>query len=323
MKQFIWPLLGLLFIINQAKAQDSLETITAASGDGIFSLLRKQGINPAKYYEEFLMLNQGNIKNGSELFIGRDYLIPHAPDSFKNMGRLVNLADQNETAIFKNEFVKLNLKSDKLKNAVYYLISENNLGDNKFTDDITLNLARQLLINGARVYLIVGGGDDSTPIVSKETATESDVIEEDKIMMKKTQSYVEVINKRYLKYSTKYQRLLVVRSNGLTSRQNLDVSIFHHDKSEEGQKFAENIEEVFLANGIKSRSFDEHTDVFADKNNLFLAKNILAPITIVEIGDFRSDHNQKKISVRSDKKALAKWLTSGLFKDYADLEIEE
>ncbi len=320
MKQFLYPLLGLLFIGNQVAGQDSLETAVATSGDGIFSLLRKQGINPAKYYEEFLGLNQENIKNGSELYVGRTYTMPEAPDSFKNMGRLVKVAENTESPIFDKELAKLNSKSDKLKNAVYYLISEDDKGDNKFSADITLNLARELLVNGAKVY-ILEKNNESTDVAQQKTGSEDEG--EDDVLMKTTQSYVSIINKRYLKHSTKYQRLLVVRSNGLTSSRNLDVSIFHHDKSEEGEKFAKNIQSVFKENSVKSRSFENYAELFDDKNNLFLAKNTLAPITVVEIGDFENNLNQKKFSVRSDKEALAKWLTSGLFKDYADLEIEE
>lgn len=324
MKHFLFPLLGFLFIGFHANGQDSLETTVAKSGDGIFSLLRKHGINPASYYAEFLALNQENIKNGSELYIGREYLLPDAPDSFKNMGRLIKVPENTESSIFEKELAKLNSKSNTLKNAVYYLISENDGENNMFIEDITMNLAKELLVNGARVYIIKqsqDGSEEDHTSSDMEAQTETDHKESQ--LLANAQNYVDVINKRYLRHSKKYQRILVVRSNGSTSSRNLDVSIFHHDKSEEGQKFAENIQSVFRDNGIKSRSVENLADVFEDKNNLFLATNTLVPITIVEMGDFKSNQNQKKISVRSDKQALAKWLTNGLFKDYADLEIEE
>ena len=36
--------------------------VVAEQGDGIFSLLRKQGLDPAKHYGEFLELNSDKIK---------------------------------------------------------------------------------------------------------------------------------------------------------------------------------------------------------------------------------------------------------------------
>mgnify|MGYP000150321897 CR=1 FL=1 len=37
----------------------------------------------AKYYAEFVELNKRNLINGSELHLGREYIIPYAEDSFK------------------------------------------------------------------------------------------------------------------------------------------------------------------------------------------------------------------------------------------------
>ncbi len=51
--------------LNNVLAQDSLQTVVAKNGDGIFSMLRNEGINIVKYYAEFIELNQDNIKNGA------------------------------------------------------------------------------------------------------------------------------------------------------------------------------------------------------------------------------------------------------------------
>ena len=40
-------------------------TVIAESGDGIYSILRKQGVDPVKYYQAFIELNEENIKDGS------------------------------------------------------------------------------------------------------------------------------------------------------------------------------------------------------------------------------------------------------------------
>ena len=81
-------LLTLLALISFRSAipQEPLQTIVAKNGDGIFSILRNEGIEIEKYYGEFLELNQDKLKNGSRLVIGETYRIPNAPDSFKNRG---------------------------------------------------------------------------------------------------------------------------------------------------------------------------------------------------------------------------------------------
>ena len=68
-------LLLFLFISFNGFSQDSLQAVVAKNGDGIFSMLRNEGIDIVKYYSQFLDLNQDKIKNGSHLIIGEEYII--------------------------------------------------------------------------------------------------------------------------------------------------------------------------------------------------------------------------------------------------------
>jgi len=221
MKYFLATLMWVLFAVCKVNSQQSLDSIIAKSGDGIFSLLRNEGISPSKYYAEFVSLNKDKIKEGSKLKVGEAYLLPYAPDSFKNMGRLIAVSNEVETAIFKNGIANLSLESEKLKDAVYYLISQQkdtDISTKKFTDAMIKDLARR---------------------------------------------------------------------------------------------------------STRKLSIENKKRAFQDKDNLFFAKNILPAITVVEIASPQNKGNVKVLSVQSDKKALAKWLSNGIFEDYAELEIEE
>ena len=48
-------------------AQDSLQYVIAQKGDGILSLLRKQGVNPYDVYDEFISLNIENLRDRCSL----------------------------------------------------------------------------------------------------------------------------------------------------------------------------------------------------------------------------------------------------------------
>ncbi|MBC2837823.1 N-acetylmuramoyl-L-alanine amidase [Robiginitalea sp. SC105] len=56
--------------------QDSLLQVVAEPGDGIFSLLRKHGADPARHLEDFIALNQPHLGEGKSLYEGATYLIP-------------------------------------------------------------------------------------------------------------------------------------------------------------------------------------------------------------------------------------------------------
>ncbi|MEX0363290.1 MAG: hypothetical protein AB3N10_20110, partial [Allomuricauda sp.] len=81
-------------------AQDNFYTVKAEKGDGIFSMLRKQGLDPVKHYEAFIDLNKNNIKEGSLLQISKEYRIPVTNDSYKSKGIRVLAAQQAEEPIF-------------------------------------------------------------------------------------------------------------------------------------------------------------------------------------------------------------------------------
>ncbi|KQC31048.1 N-acetylmuramoyl-L-alanine amidase [Flagellimonas eckloniae] len=292
-------------------AQENEHKVIAEQGDGIFSILRKQGLDPAKYYEKFITLNIENIKDGSMLHVGREYIIPKAKDSFKETGVRVQMSNGTVDPIFDAELATMSRKSNSLKNAVYYLIAENKIeAENKFTDDIIKSLAAELMVHGATVFVIESGDEK---VVERKPLSE----------VEKMGAYVETINKRYLQNNGKYQRLLIIRANGLIKNGNMDVAVYHHNKSEKGQRFAENIQSVFKRNSISNRSYKDINTIFQDKNSLYLAKNTLPAITLLTIDSGSKISKKDGIPVRSDKKSFTNWVTSGILKDYADLSIEE
>jgi len=314
-------LLGTLVIQGQANNN----IVVAEKGDGIFSILRKQGLNPAKYYAEFVKLNEKNLRNGSELHLGRAYLIPYAEDSFKRTAIHVQADEDKEESIFKSELATISPKSAKLKNAVIYLISGNSptqssTSVNQITNEITLNLAQELMVHGAQVYLIKSEAEQKHVLVKQ---TENKNTEGAMADLSQMQEYVETINKKYLKHQGKYQRLLITRVNNNITEKHCEVSVYHHNSSENGRSIAANIQRIFNENSIKSKPFKEYTEIFTDKNNLYLAKNALPAITLIDIGNTKKPTVKDAILVKSNQELLSNLIASGVLNDYTDLEIEK
>ncbi|WP_420320475.1 hypothetical protein [Flagellimonas sp.] len=287
--------------------QTDFYDVVAEPGDGIYSILRKQGLDPVTHYETFLKANLENIKDGSQLHVGRTYKIPVVDDSFKKTGVKVQLQDEEETPIFDVELANMSLKSRTLGNAIYYLILENPASKNKFIEDITNNLAASLMVHGAKVYVFGSEEENLGDTTPKE----------------KMGQYIDAINKRYLQNAGKYQRLLVIRANGLIENGKMDVAVYHHQKSENSQRFAENIQKAFKANSVSSKSYEEADRIFEDQNSLYLATNTLPAVSLLTIDGNPKTNNKKGILVSSDKNAFTNWITSGILRDYAELTIED
>jgi len=81
--------------VGSISAQDSLITVTAEKGDGILSLLRKQGVNPYERYDDFIAMNMDNLRDSVHLYEGRTYRIPSiATDSVVVVDSLQQQAEE-------------------------------------------------------------------------------------------------------------------------------------------------------------------------------------------------------------------------------------
>ncbi len=293
-----------LLCLNNVLAQDSLQTVVAKNGDGIFSMLRNEGINIVKYYAEFIELNQDNIKNGSHLIVGEEYIIPDAPDSFKRRGTKIVMPDAKEIPIFKGELASLRIKDSTLKHAVFYVLTNKvkgvEEGAKKSKDGISVRMARKLLQSSARVYLLYSSPSDSLDLID----------------------FVSVINKKYLKHNGDYQRLLVINTDDMSTKSKTDVTVYHYAESKEGKEFADNILKVFGKNTIKYTSLNEYSEVFIDAKNIAFAKNILPTITFIDMG-VKGANNKKTLKVTTNKKNIADLITSGILSDYSNTEFED
>ncbi len=292
-------------------AQSDYYLVKAEPGDGIYSILRKQGLDPVAHYEKFVNLNIANIKDGSRLHVGREYKIPNVLDSFKKTGVVVKLESEGETPIFDEELGQMSLKSRTLKDAVYYLIVESASMKNNFITDITKNLAASLMVHGAQVFVF--GNIKVNTSTGQPENTEKEKLEE----------YIDAINKRYLQNAGKYQRLLVIRANGSVENGKMDVAVYHHGKSKNGERFAKNIQEAFKNNSIESRSYKNVERIFQDQNSLYLATNTLPAVSLLTIDNGSKTLKKDGIKLRSDKKAFANWITNGILRDYAEITIDE
>lgn len=325
MKHFFW--LFCLVFPTFILGQDNYLTVVAQQGDGIFSILRKEGLNPAKYYEAFVTLNEENLRNGSELHLGRTYRIPPAEDSFKKTGINIALESKQEGAIFEEELAQLNHKSEKLKDAVIYLISGSDLLDetptnNSVTEEINKRLAKELIVHGAKVYMI---SSEKERIPVKSGNLENGATEGAMAGLEQMQDYLETINKKFLQHSGKYQRLLITRVKGEITNSYCDVSIYHHVASKDGKRIANNIQNLFQEQSIARKTVDQYKEIFTDKHNLYLAKNALPAITLIELetSSEKSLANKNTMIVRSNKALFTDLIANGVLNDYAELNLQD
>lgn len=305
----IYTVLFVFFtLIQLGISQEENKTFIAEKGDGIISILRGEGLDVNTYYQKFLDLNEGNISNGSLLKLGKTYKIPAGPDSFRNMGRKINVAENVESAIFDTKLYSLRKKDTLLRNTVYYLLFDkfnetdlkhvNATSENR--NEIALAIAEELLEQGARVFLFEYNQENAASLGD----------------------YVAAINTRFLKFKNEYQRLLVLDvDNGDFGKTSI-VSIEHNQKSEEGKKFANNLARIFKNQKMKLNDKTNKDGVFNDKTNIYLANNVLPAMTYIKIDNFSKNVVDKEIA-KTNKTKFVDILTTGIQIDYSNIVIED
>lgn len=320
-----------------AQGRDSLEIAIAQKGDGIYSLLRKQGVDPYDLYDDFVALNQENLRDSVHLYEGLAYKLPTAVVKTDDIPKL-----KTETKsvagvtypIFGEAHKRIDIKSERLKGTVYYLISGHGgpdpgamttyvstpISEDEYAYDVTLRLARELLSHGAKVYVIVrdpndGIRDDRILEMDKDEVTYPN----EKIplnQLARLKQRVRAVNKLYQKHKGQHQRLIVTHVDSRTKGQNIDVFFYHHEKSSSGKKLAESIHKTFQKKYKKYQPNRTYSGTFEDRSSLYMVKNTYPAMAYIEIGNIRNKKDQRRILDADNRQALAKWISEGVILDY-------
>jgi len=328
-------------------AQDSLVVVTAEKGDGILSLLRKQGMNPYEVYDDFIALNIGNLRDSTHLYEGREYIIPNIieadkvvlVDSIQKTGTQIKKIESEEFSIFGDKHSTVFMKSQKLKGAVYYLVSghggpdpgamadyaNGSITEDEYAYDITLRLAKELLSHSASVYIIIRDPNDGIrdgrilKIDHDEVAYGNETIPLNHLARLKQR--VDIVNELYVKNKGKFQRLIVTHVDSRSVGQNIDVFFYHHEKSRNGKKLAESIHKTFQKKYKKYQPNRNYTGTFSDRTELYLVRKTYPAMAYIEIGNIRNKKDQKRILEPDNRQALAKWISEGVILDFEGGEI--
>ncbi|MGB6154188.1 MAG: N-acetylmuramoyl-L-alanine amidase [Pricia sp.] len=322
-------------------AQDSLQTVVAEKGDGILSLLRKQGVDPYATYDDFIAMNLDNLRDGVHLYAGREYQIPLADldtvtvvDAIQKKTSEIKNIKTREIPILGKKHATVLMKSERLAGTVYYLISGHGgpdpgamgklggktIAEDEYAYDITLRLARELISHGAMVYVIIRDENDGIrddrilEIDRDEVAYLNEPIPLNQV--KRLKQRVDIVNRLYERHRGAYQRLIVTHIDSRSVGQNIDVFFYHHEKSKNGKKLAESIHKTFQKNYQKYQPNRVYSGTFEDRTSLYLVKKTRPAMTFIEVGNIRNKKDQRRILVHENRQALAKWISEGVLLDY-------
>lgn len=334
--------------------QSSSLQVVAMPGDGIYTLLRRHGLNPSEHLSRFVELNKERFGKDNGLIAGKEYTLPElaaasstavvsapagpapaaaaketaAPAPAKSTTRVL------EMPLFGEKYSRVEVKDDKLQGAVYYLSSghggpdpgavgkygSNDLAEDEYAYDVTIRLARVLMEHGATVYMIVQDPDDG---IRDEGVLKMDRDEvsypNQKIPLNhsaRLRQRTNAVNGLYLKHKGAYQRMLAIHVDSRSESQNIDVFFYHHENSNDGEQLAKNIHQTFTNKYKRYQPNRDYSGNVSQRSSLYVVKYSHPPTVFIELGNIRNDKDQRRFVISDNRQALANWIYEGLLSDY-------
>ena len=337
-------ILIILFSFFNVQAQ-KYPVVKAQKSDGIYSLLRRNGLEPTKYIKEFISINKSKLGKNHTLYVGRSYRLPIAVSktavsknviSKTTIRKAVAKSNSSKTIVnklFGKKYQTVTITDHKLKGAVYYLVSGHGgpdpgamgklnghvLCEDEYAYDVTLRLARCLIEHDAKVYMITqdlyDGIRDKPYLVQDKTET---CYPHDRIPLNhvaRLKQRVNAVNKLYIKNKGLFQRMLVVHVDSRSKRENIDVFFYHDKRSKTGKKMAETMKKVFQQKYDYFQPNRGYSGSVSTRN-LFVLKHSYSPAVFMEIANINHMHDLQRLIIVSNRQALAEWMTDGIIKDY-------
>jgi len=171
----------ILLLVSQLFAQDNT-TFKAQKGDGIYSVLKQNGMNSPEYFNQFVVLNQSKLGKNNALILGETYKLPQRKNAQGIESSEPKLSDTKTTTvptttiqeIYGPAYREITIRNKSLSGAVFYLesghggpdpgaignLDGHDLYEDEYAYDVTLRLARNLSECDAKVFMIIGDNND-------------------------------------------------------------------------------------------------------------------------------------------------------------------
>ena len=315
------------FFFGDVSNAQTYPTVKAQSGDGVYSLLKRHGLSPSEYMDEFIEINKSGLGSDNSLFVGRTYKLPVTKASVS-----VSSSESTIYEIFGPEYKRVNRKDNQLAGAVYYLVSGHGgpdpgaighfgnymLCEDEYAYDVTLRLARSLIEHGAQVYIMVRDKNDGIRDERILKYDHDEVCYPDlpipRSQLARLRQRKDVVNELYAKNKGKVQRLVEIHVDSRSKGQNIDVFFYYDKRSSTGKKLATTLQQTF------KEKYDYHQPSrgyqgTVSERNLYMLKYSYPPAVFIELGNINHRRDQQRFMITDNRQAIANWLAEGLIKD--------
>ena len=309
------------FIFSQEKAKPK-------NGDGITVFLQRYNRNTPALRKKFINLNKGKLGKNNTLILGVTYTLPPLENELSSKKRDKS---QGTEPLFGKQYASYKIVSNKLEGASFYLVSGHGgpdpgaigtmnghqLHEDEYAYDIILRLARNLLMNGAKVHIIIQDAKDGirNQLYLNNSKRETCMGKAIPIgQVARLKQRCDKINSLASADKSNYKRAIFIHVDSRGKQKRTDV-FFYHSKNSLSKRLAKQMKSTF------SHKYDTHQPGRGFRGTvgyrgLYVIEHTQIPLTFVELGNIQNSFDQQRLIHHNNRQALANWLCEGIIKDY-------
>lgn len=344
-QRIILLFIGLMLCVTFAFAQ---EKVQPKRGDGVRSLLIRHNRPGAEYQKQFVELNKGKFGKGNSLLMGVSYTLPplkkgaaaketekvkpQAKPSAKPAAKdNYVVGTKKREPLFGKKLAEYEIKSSELKGATFYVVSGHggpdpgaigkmdghSLHEDEYAYDVALRLARNLMMKGAKVYIVIqdaidGIRDDRILKNSKRETCMGSAIPQGQVARLRQRS--AKINELNRKDGKGYARGIFLHIDSRSKSKQTDV-FFYHSPQTASKQLANTMKSTFAGKYKRHQPGRGFTGTVSERS-LYVLNNTVPVSLFVELGNIQNPFDQRRFVIDDNRQALANWMCEAFVTDY-------
>lgn len=330
--RFILTFFLVALILPQYSAAQNKEAV-AEKGDGIYRLLTRNGLSVSENMDSFIELNKKELGRDNSLIIGKKYKLPSVAAIMDNVTIGKSTGKIVRYKIFGKEYENVEITSSVLNGATYYLMAGHGGPDpgavgkyngklvceDEYAYDITIRLARNLIQEGASVYMITRDKNDGIRDESILKVDHDEVCYPGlKIPLNHTRRLrqrTDAVNKLHSKNRKGFSRMIAMHVDSRSVGENIDVFFYHDKRSKNGKKAAKTFQKTFQDKYNQHQPGRGYKGTVSSRS-LYVVRNTHPVAVYIELGNINHQRDIQRFILRDNRQAVANWLTEGIITDY-------
>ncbi|HQX43084.1 MAG: N-acetylmuramoyl-L-alanine amidase [Saprospiraceae bacterium] len=236
-----------------------------------------------------------------------------------------------KVSLFGKEKSEVPIESDELKDQIFYIVpghggpdpgalaklpNSHTICEDEYAYDVSLRLARNLIIRGATVHIIVQDKNDG---IRDERYLDCD--EDEKVMgglempisqKKRLRQGMVKVNQLYLEHKLegfKKQWMVSIHIDSQPEENRQDVFFYYQADSKKSKRKAKDLQKVFTEKYQEFQGRDYNGDI--STRPLYVIRASQPDPIFIELANIRNPKDQERILSPKNRQVLADWLLQG------------